>query len=147
MASERNELGGLIARLQRFHRRYISPRLEQINLSGEMHAILSALRQNPGVSQDYLAAHFSMDKGIIARQCKALEERHLIVREINESDRRQYCLYLTPDGEDYLPRIAECYRGWNTLIGKGFTEEELEQAQDLLSRMVDNCISHLGKEG
>ena len=146
MATDRIELGGLIARLQRFHRRFITPKLEQIGLSGEMHAILSTLSQNPGVSQDFLAVRFNMDKGIIARQCKALEEHNLIRREVNANDRRQYCLYLTDEGKSYLPNIRECYFGWNNLICKDFTQEELEQAQNLLARMVENCIEDIGKE-
>lgn len=142
---ERLEIGGLIARLQRFHRRFMTAHLEALSLSGAMPSILSTLNQNPGVSQDFISERFNMDKGIIARQCKALEERNLIRRDVNENDRRQYCLYLTEEGEKLLPQIYDAYRSWTSLIARDFTEEELNLSYKLLSRMVDSCRSDLGE--
>lgn len=143
--SDQLEIGGLIARLQRFHRRFMSSRLEELNLSGAMHAILYTLSKTPGVSQDFLALRYNMDKGIIARQCKALEERNLIRREINPNDRRQYCLYLTEEGNEIVPQIQLSYREWAAVLCRDFSPEQAELAFALLNNMVDSCISELGE--
>lgn len=144
MLGDRLEISATIARLQRYHRRYMAAQLEDLNLAGNMHMILFTLHRTPGVSQDYLAMRFSMDKGIIARQCKVLEERNLIRREINTNDRRQYCLYLTEDGSKMIPRIAESYRNWNNTLCHDLTGEQAELVNSLLSTMVDSCITELG---
>ena len=140
----RMNISSPISRLQRFHRRFMASRLESLNLSGAMHMIIYSLNRTPGVSQDYLAINFNMDKGIIARQCKALEERNLIRREINPNDRRQYCLYLTEDGQAMVPVIDEGYAQWNALLCRGFSEEQITQASSLLSTMIENCINDFG---
>ena len=137
-------ISNAIARLQRFHRRFMTSRLEALDLSGAMHMIIYTLNKNPGVSQDYLAIHFNMDKGIIARQCKALEERNLIRREINPNDRRQYCLYLTEEGTELVAPIAESYKQWNALLCRDLTDEQAETALSLLSSMVESCINDFG---
>ena len=143
--SEVLEIGSRIAVLQRFHRRFITAFLTQHDLPGSMHMILFTLRSRPGVSQDYLANKFNLDKGIVARQCKTLESRGLIRREINENDRRQYCLHLTEEGEKLVPVILDGYRGWTDMICKGFSEEEVSMASQLLARMVENCTDVLGE--
>jgi DNA-binding MarR family transcriptional regulator len=132
-------IGARISTLQRIHRRFISSYLSKHDLSGAMHMILSSLHSKPGVSQDYLSVRFNMDKGIVARQCKILESRNLIRREINDSDHRQYCLYLTEDGEALIPEIYNGYQEWTDMICKDFTDEEIEAACQLLTRMVQNC--------
>ena len=142
--SEALKIGGQISILQKFHRRFITAFLSDSGLSGTMHMILTTLTEHPGVSQDYLSARFNMDKGIIARQCKALEEADLIRREVNENDRRQYCLYLTEQGKQQVPVIMEGYQKWSNLICNGFSEEETDLACRLLARMVDNCRNDLG---
>jgi len=146
--SKNNDLlkvGLLIARLQRFHRRFMNAQLSEMDLSGAMHSIITTLNRSPGVSQDYLASHFNMDKGIIARQCKALEERNLIRREVNTMDRRQYCLFLTEEGEATVPKILDCYRGWVATICRDLTDEQASAALSLLTTMVDSCLSDLGE--
>lgn len=144
-SSETIHIGGQINQLQRFHRRYTNAGLAEHDLNGAMHTILFTLADNPGVSQDYLSTTYNMDKGIIARMCKALESRNLIVRKTNESDRRQYCLFLTEEGEKLIPVIEDSYQSWCDLICRGFSEEEVAQAYSLLTRMLENCRDVLGE--
>lgn len=81
---------------------------------------LCLCQQNPGGTQQALVQSLLRDKGQIARLIRELEERALLVRTPDESDRRVWRLTVTAQGE------AKCY--W-------FSSLEAEVAQALFAGM------------
>jgi DNA-binding MarR family transcriptional regulator len=135
------ELNRHIVILNRKRRRYMDEHLRNLGLVGPMYSFLLCLEKNPGISQDYLANYFSIDKGTVARLARQLAERDYIRREINAADRRIYQLTMTDKGRDALLVINDCLNRWSGLMLKGFSEEDSQTALKLLQRMSDNIDS------
>lgn len=64
----------------------------------EIH-ILSAVRENPGISAQELAAKYFRSKGAISQIIKRLEKEGLLTKEKNMSNERVNNLFVTPMGQ------------------------------------------------
>lgn len=134
-----NDLGKVITHLNRLRRRFMSERMRDTPAGGSLYPYLLALDRNPGASQDFIACHFFMDKGNVARCAKKLEDLGLIRREVSPDDRRQYCLFLTAEGADLIPVIRRYLGEWNEMVTSGFSEDEKKDVMRMLGSMEDNC--------
>ena len=132
------EFGWMITRVTRRRKRFMTARLAEKGLGGALYHYVLAVHHNPGESQDFLVEYFCADKGNVARAVKKLEEEGFIRREADKCDRRQNCIVLTEKGEEAVKEVDAHLREWNKLLTAGFTDEELEIAHRLISRMEQN---------
>jgi DNA-binding MarR family transcriptional regulator len=65
-----------------------------------------------------------------------LEERGLVERRRNPTDRRQHALYLTPAGEELMRELAVVGRQHEQQITAGLTAEQRATLMELLSAVV-----------
>ena len=137
------EFGRLITRLTRRRKRFMTAHLADKGLGGALYLYLMAVNRNPGASQDFLVGYFCADKGNVARAVKKLEEEGYLRREPDQTDRRQNCIFLTEKGEEALKEVFAHLLEWNKLLTKGFSDEELEIAHELISRMEQNVTDAL----
>lgn len=103
-----------------------------------MHIVLLGVRRHPGISQEFLAELYYIDKASVARCARRLEELSFLRREISPLDRRVYELTLTPLGEELAGKIQCHSDAWSRQLAAGFTDEERATALALLSRMSEN---------
>lgn len=68
-------------------------------------AILIAVYQRPGLSQNMLAEHLFIDRNTVAEMVKRLVARKLLERRPSAGDRRAHELFLAPDGAAMLNRV------------------------------------------
>jgi DNA-binding MarR family transcriptional regulator len=127
--------------LNRKRSQFMAERLRSHGLYGPMYSFLLCLEKNPDISQDFLAAYFSIDKGTVARLAKRLEDLAYIRRQTDPDDRRQYQLNLTGRGQEILAVIHENLNDWSARLLEGFNEEDLQTASILLKRMTSNIES------
>ncbi|MDK2974330.1 MAG: hypothetical protein PWP08_701 [Methanofollis sp.] len=113
-------LGGLISMIHRMHG--ISMNTRAI-LPGQFPFILT-LSKRPGITQDDLAAHFSIDKGTVARAVRRMEENGLLTRTPDPENRRRFRLFLTEEGEALVPKILAADREWEDALLSGLSGEE-----------------------
>ncbi len=102
--------------------------------------ILVGIYRNPGVNQTFLTKSLHIDKSTMSRSLKILEDKKLISRTIDESNRRNYILNLTKDGES----IVDFSRGvqmevWNDVFSE-FSYEKLLQFSEMLEKAYENLI-------
>lgn len=103
-----------------------------------MHIVLLGVRRHPGISQEFLADLYYIDKASVARCARKLEELSLLQRLISPQDRRVYELTLTPEGEELAAKVLCHSDAWSRQLSAGFTKEERATALALLSRMSEN---------
>lgn len=133
--------GSLINRMERKYRAYMDECMKPYRLNGRMPTYIIYLDKHPGSSQDSIANHYVLDKCTVARSAKRLEALGYIKREINESDRRQYDLYLTEKGRELLSYIRKCQDGW----GSRFTGVLTESEQDTLIALFERLVEHVAE--
>lgn len=133
--------GSLINRMERKYRAYMDECMKPYKLNGRMPTYIIYLDKHPGSSQDSIANHYILDKCTVARSAKRLESLGYIRREINETDRRQYDLYLTDKGRELLLYIRQCQNRWS----ERFTGVLTDQEQDTLIALFERLVEHVAE--
>lgn len=103
----------------------------------EVRALLFVGR-HPMRTQSDLVEHSGADKAQIARMLNLLEERGLLERVPHPQDKRSRCLALSPAGQAVCETMRTSRRGVTQQMLQGFAQEEEQQLQALLMRLMDN---------
>ena len=129
----------LVHKLYRQRRSYINTKLADTGLKGPMYILLTTLDHFPGSSQDFMAQRIDIDKSVIARAARELEKLGYIRREIDDGNRRQYCMYLTEKGSELLPVIRGYLSEWGRMLTKGLSEHQVLEVINLMEHMSRNA--------
>ena len=100
---------------------------------------LSAICQNPGITQDQLARRIFINKSNVARQLAILEEDGFVERRPSPEDKRATQVFPTQKALDCMPRIHEIFRTWETLVAQDLSEEERRVLVSMLDKMKDRA--------
>ncbi|UNL84982.1 MarR family winged helix-turn-helix transcriptional regulator [Priestia koreensis] len=87
-----------------------------------------------------LAASFKLDISTLSRQAAALEERKLITRSSDPTDRRVSLLMITEKGKEALEKDKKLRIERYESMLQGWSEEDKETFGILISRMNDVFI-------
>ena len=108
-------------------------------LSACQHTLLLAICRLSGCAQEDLARDIRLNKSTVARSLAVLEERGLVERKTNPSDKRQLLVYPTQTAKELLPRVRAVAEEWNTLLTDGILEEELAVFYAVLAKMEERA--------
>ncbi|MDO9534168.1 MAG: MarR family transcriptional regulator [Bacillota bacterium] len=136
-------IGKLISLLFRYFQIYITDELEPFNIGKGQALFLFALYQQDGLSQEKLAYHLNIDKSTTARALDKLEQAGYVTREKNIKDLRSNQIFLTQKAIEFKPRLYSILERWTTILSEGMTEEEIETALKLLTKMFENAIVYI----
>jgi DNA-binding MarR family transcriptional regulator len=100
--------------------------------------ILRLLSLSPGISQQDLAARLNMHASRLVAIIDALEERGLVVRVANPSDRRTYALELSNQGREAFNAIGRVSQAHEEIMCQGLSNEERAQLRALLEKLATN---------
>lgn len=112
-------------------------RLAVLHLTAPDAGILRVLGRSSGLSQQDLAKTLRMHASRLVAIVDDLEEKGLVQRLENESDRRTYALHLTEKGRETLAQIGSIGREHNEAIAASLSEEERFQLAGLLQRIAN----------
>lgn len=122
---------------------YRADKLDNPELKSWHHSYILAICNNPGLSQDELAKHISVNKCNITRNLSYLEENGYVIRKLSEKDRRVYNVFPSQKMLDIYPKIKEITMDWNRYIAEALTDEEFEQFQSLLDRLTEKAAVYM----
>lgn len=140
-------LGAFISMIYRSHFVRINHRMKELGLSAGQFFVLMVLSEEQGITQDYLAGIFLIDKGSIARAVNVLEQKGIVRRITDESNRRAVRLYLTEAGEKLIPEVVKIDKEWEEAAFSGLSQEERKQAMTLLRRISENSYEAAYENG
>ncbi|MFA0821279.1 MAG: MarR family winged helix-turn-helix transcriptional regulator [Methanomethylovorans sp.] len=140
-------LGAFISMIYRSHFVRINHRMKELGLSAGQFFVLMVLSEEQGITQDYLAGIFLIDKGSIARAVNVLEQKGIVRRITDESNRRAVRLYLTEAGEKLIPEVVKIDKEWEEAAFSGLLQEERKQAMTLLRRISENSYEAAYENG
>ena len=90
----------------------IADRLRSIGLSVPQCDVLTTLTEKEGVSQQGLAVRLYVTKGNISGLIDRLVAAGLVERRPTASDKRQYAIFLTPQGRTAAEKAIACQRSF-----------------------------------
>ena len=104
--------------------------------------ILRRLEESEPLRPGELAAGLEVEAPHVTRQVQRLEDLGYVTRIADADDRRAQLIGLTPSGRDAARRIREASRSAIAGALEGWSEDELHELADLLSRMADDYLAY-----
>ncbi|RJQ79794.1 MarR family transcriptional regulator [Pseudonocardiaceae bacterium YIM PH 21723] len=101
------------------------------------YAVLLAVSANPDIEQARVGELAAIDKATLAGMLTRLEDRGLITRESDPSDRRKRTIRLTEDGVATLRRTRPLAAEVDAGLVTALTAEEQRILQNLLHKLAD----------
>ena len=135
-----SELLRYLLRINRRRVRMMRQALLPHQYVGTMHLVMRYISIYPGASQEEIAKHFALDKTSVARDARRLEDMGHIRREIDSANRRQYKLYLTQDGDAFLPTIDAAYDAFAQRLTEKMAPEKQEILIFLLKQLDNDTL-------
>lgn len=105
--------------------------------------IMAVLGEYPGSSADEISSKTQIEKSILSRSVNRLLKRHLIEREVSDTDRRRSHIQLSETGRAVYEEIVPLSYAYENSLLECFTEQE----QALFSELVDRLYQHADKLG
>jgi MarR family transcriptional regulator for hemolysin len=101
--------------------------------------VLLALKSGSAASQQQIADHIGIRGATLTHHLSAMEERGLVVRTREPSDRRTQVVRLTDDGERLFLALAGAAQEFDKRLRRGLTAAEVSQLDGLLQRLHRNA--------
>jgi MarR family transcriptional regulator, transcriptional regulator for hemolysin len=112
--------------------------VEQSGLTRAKWTLIAAVARNPGATQRTIAEALEVREITAGRLVDRLCDEGYLRRDENPSDRRAYCLYLTPAAQPVLDKLDELAKIHEAAIFAGFEAEDLERLDALLDAIARN---------
>ena len=138
----------IISKLYRYNQCFFAKKLREYSVPIEVAHIPSLMQvyRNPGITQDGISINIGMDKGTVARTIKQLEDAGLVIREIDENDRRINHIFATPKGLEIKEQVFKIIEELHGVLYQGFDAGEIDRAFSYIERMKDNMDSFIRGE-
>lgn len=107
--------------------------------------VLGFFAQHPDATQSDLAQHSGRDKAQLARLIKGLRDRELLTAEVDETDRRNVKLSLSPAGQALQRDLRQQAKRLSTRAVTGLSVQEKQQLLALLQRVRANLAADCGR--
>ena len=111
---------------------------EQSGLTRAQWHLIAAVSRNPGTTQRTIAEALEVREITAGRLIDRLCDEGYLRRAENPSDRRAYCVYLTPASQPLLDKLDELAKVHEAAIFAGFTLEDVEKLDELLETISRN---------
>jgi DNA-binding MarR family transcriptional regulator len=112
-------------------------RLEPLGLTPPHAGIVHVMSQSDGLSQQALGEKLGIFPSRLVHFLDELEDRGLVQRRDNPSDRRSYALYLTKKGREMLEQINRIGLEHQESLCAALDDSERAQLAELLTRIAD----------
>ena len=133
--------GFLITRIKQvggrvFERILAEKKIDAFN--GAQGRILYILWQKNGVPISELSKQSGLAMTTLTSMLDRMESAHLIYRDRGDKDRRKILIYLTDEAKGLEKEYHAVTEAMSSIYYKDFTEEEIQQFECLLKRVLDN---------
>lgn len=122
-------VGKLLYMIGKGYNTYINHHLAEYGINTTQLHFLFEISHKSDLNQEEIATRCNINKGAVARSIKKLEDKGLVVRQIDENNRRQNKISLTEEGEEILKKTMNILHQWEdeVILEKGYIEKELLQ--------------------
>jgi MarR family transcriptional regulator for hemolysin len=111
---------------------------EKSGLTRAQWNLIGAVSRQSGATQRTIAEALEVREITAGRLVDRLCEEGYLRREVHPTDRRAYCVYLTPAAQPLLDKLDELAKTHEAIIFAGFDNEDLEKLDGLLEGISRN---------
>lgn len=127
--------------LERRSQMYIAKSCEAIGISAQAYYLLLNLYGHEGVSQEDMAGIMLVDKAVVAREIKILEEKGLVERVQDKADKRIKRLYATEAGKAREGFLLEILQRWIDYLSGGMDERTKATVLDGMKYLSEKAVN------
>lgn len=133
--SSKLPIGKLINIISKSQTFYLNHKLCEFGINYTQFSLLFEISHQIHINQERIANRCNINKGAVARSIKKLEEKELVVREIDAENRRQNKVSITKKGEIILNNCINYFNEWEDEI---FNDETInrEELQETLKKIM-----------
>ena len=117
-------IGKLISMISRAQEIYLNHQLKDLDINSTQLMLLFEISHQNNLNQEKIASRCNFNKGAVARSIRKLEEKELIIREIDEKNRRQNKVSLTPKGEEIIKKGIDVLNIWEDEVFNDYLIDE-----------------------
>ena len=140
-------LCGNMGRVHRLCREAVTLAVEPLGLTQSRWTVMIHLHHLPlGATQQALATSLGIEMPSLTRTIKQLEQQNLVIRQVDEHDKRSKKLYFTDEGIKLLEHLKELTSDIKQRLYAGLSTEQLDGMAHSLVQMEENarrCIASL----
>lgn len=129
-----------VNRTHRCFNKYHAEKLKDYGVGGHQMMYIVRICHHPGIKQDLLSKHISVNKSNVTRQLASLEQNGFIERKPSLEDKRSILVYPTQKALDVCPIIEKMHSEWNDLILEDFSEEEKELLMKMMQQVQHKAM-------
>lgn len=118
--------------------RRIDAAIRRIGLLPGQPKILECLAERDGRTAKEICAECILDKSTMTGLLNRMEGRGLVRRELSETDRRSYRVFLTESGRGYAARVAAIMHEADETAMRGMSEPDRETLRHALRHVIAN---------
>lgn len=112
---------------------------QNLDITIDQWLLLTAISNNPNVTQQEIAASVFKDLASITRMIELLVKKEILVRDFHPDDRRRFVLSITPKGQSILSDLEPIIKSNRSKALESVTPAEIELLKEILNRIADNC--------
>ncbi|WP_167455193.1 MarR family winged helix-turn-helix transcriptional regulator [Amycolatopsis kentuckyensis] len=135
-------IGVVLARTAKTAARAFDQALATEGGSQPVWQILISLKTTPAANQRELADTVGIQGATLTHHLNSMETAGLVTRRRDPANRRVHLVELTDDGERLFHRLATAAIAHDQRMRQGFTDTEIAQLADLLTRLARNVTDH-----
>ena len=132
-------IGELISIIAKNYTFYFNHHLEEFGINASQLHFLFEISNQKEVNQEKIASRCNINKGAVARSIKKLEDQGLIKRKIDENNRRQNKISLTPKGDETLKLAGRKLERWEEYVFDDLTVEK-DTLKEILKEIIIKSI-------
>lgn len=138
-------VGKLMAIIVKNQTLFLNHHLEEFGINASQLHFMFEINHQKEINQEKIATRCSIDKGSVARSIKKLEDNGLVIREVDDNNRRQKKVSLTPKGEETLTKAISQLKKWEDYLFDDNSIER-EELQKILKEVAIKSIEINQKE-
>ena len=133
-------VGRLISMISKGQQIYLNHHLKDLGINSSQLHLLFEISNQSNINQEKIAKRCNINKGAVARSIKKLEDNELVIREIDEANRRQNKISLTQKGKVVLNDSIEVLDKWESEVFKNFSKENKQLLNESLKEVFIQAI-------
>lgn len=134
-----NRIMKYINRISRCNGVVYANRLRGYGITQCQHPYILLICREPGIPQEKISRELCVNKSSVTRQITLMEEKGLIMRKQDPTDRRVWRVYPTQKMQELLPHVRLVMREWNEYLLEEFSEEEQEKLVVALEKLMQRA--------
>jgi len=140
-------LCGNMGRVHRLCREVVTIAVEPLGLTQSRWTALVHINMlNEGVTQLELAHSLGIEMPSLTRTLKQLEALSLIIRRVDQQDKRSKKIYFTEQGRNVLYLLKEQITEIKNQLYKGLNHEQLDNMAHGLIKMAENAKDYINNQ-